>query len=33
MTPFEQELPTLREDIKQALVFKQDRFSEVCLLS
>lgn len=33
MTPFEQGLPTLRGDVKQALVFKQDRFSEVCLLS
>ena len=28
MTPFEQELPTLREDIKQALVFKQNRFQK-----
>jgi hypothetical protein len=33
MTKFEQELPTLLEDIKQAFVFKQNRFSGVCVLS
>ena len=33
MTRFEKELPTLLEDIKQAFVFKQNRFSGVCVLS
>ena len=33
MTRFEKELPALLEDIKQAFVFKQNRFSGVCVLS
>ena len=33
MTKFETELPGLLEDITQAFVFKQSRFSGVCVLS
>ena len=33
MTRFEQELPGLLEDINQAFIFKQSRFSGVCVLA
>ena len=33
MADFEKELPTLLEDINQAFIFKQNRFSGVCVLA
>jgi hypothetical protein len=33
MTNFEKQLPLLLEDINQAFVFKQSRFSGVCVLA
>ena len=33
MTNFEKQLPSLLEDINQAFVFKQSRFSGVCVLA
>ena len=33
MAHFEKELPTLLEDINQAFIFKQSRFSGVCVLA
>ena len=33
MTTFETQLPTLLEDINQAFIFKQSRFSGVCVLA
>ena len=33
MTRFEHELPALLEDITQAFIFKQSRFSGVCVLA
>lgn|GEM_PF-254077 len=33
MANFEREIPMLLEDIKQAFVFKQSRFSGVCVLA
>ena len=33
MIKFEEDLPTILEDIKNAFVFKSSRFSGVCVLS
>lgn len=33
MVKFEEDLPTILEDIKKAFVFKSSRFSGVCVLS